>query len=227
MLLAAFGGICGNLPALESVLDEVERAGILTVLNTGNSVLGYPWPNEVVDRLSASRVVSVQGIDDRRVVRARRSSMPNSLADALLWTHGRLSSNHLEYLRALPKHATLKAEGIRICLCHATPTTQAEFLEADDGPDRFRRVREQTDAQIIVVGGRRPFSREVDGALFVCPGCAGTPRHGRPEAVYAVINTEAIPWSVSFKRAAYDAAALEARLEECGLDRPWALDAGA
>jgi predicted phosphodiesterase len=224
VLLAAFGGIRGNLPALESVLGEVERAGILTVLNTGNSVLGYPWPNEVVDRLSASRVVSVQGIDDRQVVRALHSCAANPFASGIAWTRERLSAKSLEYLRALPKRAMLKAEGIPICLCHGMPSSQAEVLRADDKEARFRRVREETDARIVVVGGLQPFSREVDGVLFVCAGSAGFTESRRSESIYALINTEQEPWSVSFPCAAYDPAALGTRLKECGLTGPWAFE---
>ena len=72
MLFAALGDIRGNMPALRRVLDELSDSGIQTIVNTGDSAVGQPWANEVMEALKAVNVTSVQGVRDRMLVRFAR-----------------------------------------------------------------------------------------------------------------------------------------------------------
>ena len=228
--MAAFGGVSGNLPALEAVLSDIERAGIHTVANTGNSVVGYPWPNEVVQRVESKRMRSVQGELDRLTVRARRKgeSLKTRIDPAVLeateWTHRLTFSRHLEYLGTLPKKSVFTVEGLSVCLCHGTPSSQSERIHPDDDLARYRRLREYANVHIVIMGGgRHPFWRLVDDTLFVNPGCAGWWEGEKSTACYAAISTEGSPWSVEFHHVPYDMTDLDEKLEETQLDSPWRL----
>lgn len=207
MLAAAFGGIHGNGPALDAVIAAVDEAGIQTLINVGDCVVGHPWPNEVIDCLRARRVPSVQGEWDRGAVRfvrkqqtLRDTCSPEDF-EALRWTHEHTRSENIEFLAGLPRQRIVVVDGVRICLCHGTPQNQTDGLRADDPVQAFRRIREVTDADIIVCGHTEdPFARTVDGILFVNPGFAGRTPHA---AHYAVIDTEHDPWCAHFHHAAY------------------------
>ena len=228
MLLAAFAGVSGNLPALDAVLAAIDNAGIHTLVNGGDSVLGYPWPNEVLVRMQSRRMHSVQGATDRQVVRARRKvdsmreRMEPALLDAVTWTHRVTLSNNLEYLGTLPRRMIFPVEGLSVCLCNGTPCSQSERLSPEDTDARFRREREYANVHVVVMGGgTEPFWRNVDGTLFVNPGAVGMGEGDKPTACYAIISTETSPWSVQFEHVSYDLSPLRIKLDEYGLDRPW------
>ncbi|MCC6488716.1 MAG: metallophosphoesterase family protein [Candidatus Hydrogenedentes bacterium] len=230
MLMAAFGGVRGNLPALDAVLAAIDHAGIHTVANAGDSVLGYPWPNEVLVRLQSRRMHSVQGEMDRLVVRARRKAdslrerIDPALMDAAAWTHRVTQSSNLEFLGTMPRRIVYSVEGLSVCLCHGTPCSQSERLSPGDDDIRFRRQREYANVHVVIMGGgSEPFSRIVDGTLFVNPGLAGRGEGNTPTACYAVISTETSPWSVEFHHVPYETDSLKEQLALRGLDRPWPL----
>lgn len=210
MYLAAIGDIHGNLPALEAVVAAIDDAGIQTIVNTGDAVVGHPWPNEVIALLRSRNIPSVQGELDRRVVHflrkqeTLRRKLSQDEFDALTKTFAAIQSNNLEFLRNLPRHRMLHVEGIDICVCHGTPTSQSDTLGEEDQPGKFRRVREMTNAHIVISGAtHRPFSRTVDATLFVNPGAVGVATAGARTAVYAIVDTETEPWEARIQELSY------------------------
>lgn len=221
MIFAALGAIHGNLPALDAALDAVDAQGIEIIVCTGSAIGLYPWPNEVVERLRERRVVTVQGEDDRWVVRSlrqrsllRRKCAP-ARAAALEWTFDRLRSDLLEELATWPRRRDFVLDGLRVCVCHGAPSGARR--DASDSLDVMRRERETAAADIVVGGhGDAWLCRLLEDTLFVHPGPVG--RLG--PAGYAMVDTEREPWSAEFIEAPYDWDAVRARLDECGLPVP-------
>lgn len=227
MLVAAIGDIHGNLPALEAVLLEIDEEGIHTILNTGDCVVGFPWPDEVIELLRDRQIPTVQGEMDRFAVRFLRKQQSfkdkwsQAEYDALQWTHENMRSENLEFLRSLPKQVRITLEEIEIMLCHGTPTGQADELHPDDPKERFERQREAANAHLIVLGKTHtPLDYPLADTLFVNPGSVGMPDDAGAFACYSIIDTDRSPWRVSHRRVAYDMAEVEKRLAECGLERP-------
>lgn len=205
MFIAAFGDVHGNLPALGAVLTAIDDAGIQTILNTGDCVGGYPWPNEVIDLLRTRRIPTVQGEMDRRTVhflRKRetlRRKWSQAEFEAMRETYEALRADNLEFLRELPHQRTFILEGLHLLLCHGMPNSPSGALSEDDSEDRFRRLREAANADIIVCGRTHiPFARMVDATLFVNPGAVGVPTDDARLAHYAIIDTETDPWAAHF-----------------------------
>jgi predicted phosphodiesterase len=222
MYLAVFCAVRGNLPVLEAIFEAVEQRGIETIFNAGNTVGLYPWPNEVIACLQQRRVPTVQGIDDRNTARFLRSSermlrkIPENARRALAWTHAHTSSMNIEWLGTLPKEQRFTLEGIDILLCHGAPTGTKKLLTADTSREVLERQREATHAHLILCGGSDvPFARQVEDTLFVCPGAATGPAG----AGYAIVDTETVPWAVTFPDAPYDTECVQERLEEAGLKK--------
>lgn len=219
MILGVFGGVRGNLPALEAVLRALDDEGIERIACTGDLVTGYPWAKEVAGLLRRRDIPCVQGQHDRQVVRflrkdaALRRRLERETVAALRRAYESLDSGHLEYLRGLPKSMVLTIDGIDVMLCHGTPGNPAESLGADDEDRRFERQREVTPAPIVIHGATDlPHVRHVSGTLFVNPGALGDDTALSGHACYAVVSTEDEPWEAEIRYAAYDAdAAHEAR----------------
>lgn len=211
MILAALGDIHGNLPALEAVLAAIDSAGVQTVLNTGDCVVGQPWPNEVIELLRERDILSVQGELDRLALRFLRKrntlsdrGLDAAMLDAIRETHETTRSANIEFLRGLPRCRVVTIDGIPIALCHGMPASQSDSLEADAPETKFRRQRETTGARIIVSGRtHKAFARMVDDALFVNPGSVGVPTGKAQRARYALVSTEDEPWAADLRWAAY------------------------
>ena len=202
MIFAAIGGIHGNLPALEAVLEAIDEEGIQTIVNTGDCAVGHPWANETIALLRDRKIPTVQGEMDRRLVRARRKEEtlrekldPETFA-RLEEAFAACDSVNIEWLRGLPRKLTLTIDGVDIVLCHGTLTSQSQSLAADDMQERFQRQREVNPAPIIVCGrSAAPYAREVDGTLFVNPGLLGEGQSAR----YAIVSTEAEPYTAELR----------------------------
>lgn len=224
MITAALGDIVGNLPAMKAVLAALEKAGIQSVVNVGSSVGVFPWPKAVIEQMQVRRILSVQGELDRAVARLsrKRASFERRLSPeafrAVTWTHDEIRGEHLEFLLGLPKNRAARLEGISVMVCHGTPSSQSNMLDETTSEDRFRRVREMANSDVVVCGrSRRPFSKIVDGTLFVNPGSVGRDiETGRAE--YAVIDTETEPWTAILCQVEYDTAEVTSRLLACGLE---------
>jgi len=206
MIFAALGDIHGNWPALERALRAIDKEGIQTIVNTGDSVAGHPWTNEVIECLAERNIPTVQGELDRRVLRflRKRESLRERcgreefavLEDAF----GSCTSRNLEYLRSLPRRRVLTLDGVEVALCHGTLASQSESLTADEDDNRYMRQREVLPAPIIVHGKTHiPGSRIVGGTLFVNPGSIGIPNDDDARASFAIVSTEEEPWTVDVR----------------------------
>lgn len=209
MLFAAIGDIRGNLPALESVLKKLADEGIQTIVNTGDSAVGFPWGNEVLDLLRSSNTTSVQGGLDRLLARfsrkgqSLRNRLPKAEYENLQEAYGLCSSHSVEFLGSLPSRAKLAVDGVLVEVCHGSLTSQAERLGVGDDEARFQRQRELTESRIVVCGqGEGAFVRRVDDTLFVHPGSVGMASDGR--AHFAVVSTEREPWHAQLRSVEYE-----------------------
>jgi len=224
MLMAAFGDVHGNWPALRSVLEAIDAEGIQTVVNTGDIVVGYPWPDEVVACLRERGIPGVQSESDRAVVRFARKTdtLRKHLApddfEAHAWAHEHLHSANIEYLRSLPKCLRLTVDAVDIAVCHGTPSSVRGTLEEGMDVARFQRERESANTPLVICSRtHQGFSRLVEETLFVNPGSVCPSPGTEPTASYAVISTETSPWSAEIRCVAYDHAEAERGLREAGL----------
>ena len=221
MVLAAFGDIHGNWPALEAALAAIDDAGIRTIVCTGDLVAGYPFPNEGIDCLDLRNIATVQGGYDRLTASLVRSGgrtmkrASESAALAMRWTYDQLSSANVEYLRALPRVQRITIDGIDVYVSHGAPDAVNDGFGEDTNPQRFERFRESARADIVVGGNTHTtFDRQVEDVLFVNPGSLGCDERG---AVYAVISTEQEPWTVEYQIAEYDRDAVNDAVQHAGL----------
>ncbi len=221
MVLAAFGDIHGNWPALEAALAAIDNAGIRTIVCTGDAVAGYPFPNEVVDCLDVRNITTVQGTQDKltaSLVRSGGQTMKRASEDAakaMRWTYDQLSSANVEYLRALPRTQCITIDGVDLYVCHGAPDAVNRGIGEDTSDDQFNRYRESARADIVISGNtHQPFHRQFEDTLFVNPGSVGCDERG---AVYAVVSTEAVPWTVEYCFADYDRVAVDDAVRRAGL----------
>src|SRR5688572_11751693 len=134
MRVAALYDIHGNLPALESVLAEVERANVDRLI-VGGDVLPGPMPRECLNLLKSLKVPIdfIIGNGDRETVAARRGQVsaiiPDYFRAALNWNAQQLTDANERDIASWPLTLRLHIPGIGEALfCHATPRNDTEIF---------------------------------------------------------------------------------------------------
>ena len=227
--VALIGDVHGNLPALEAVLADAERRGAEAVWNIGDFV-GYGGsPDEVVRRLRRPDVLSIVGNYDRKVFKFprkrdkwRTTKRPAKFL-AFQLAHEGLSDASRRFLASLPKDARLVAEGWRVLLTHASPTSNTEPLTPDTPDAHLRKLARAAEADIVIVGhSHEAFARRVGGVWFINTGTVGRPHDGDPRACYATLALAPGALAVHHHRIAYDTARAAAAARAAGLPEPFA-----
>ncbi len=225
-LRAVLSDVHGNLEALRSVLDDVERRGVSDIYNLGD-VTGYgPNPIECID-LSMSMSVVLRGSHDHAVLFETQgfSRIPE---ESHLWTKKLLKSpaegvamkRRLDFLASLSS----KHREIDELYVHGSPlnpvmgwvfpedvTVPGKFAQFGDQFERICFVGHTHVAGIFVENGPDQWEFvlpadcsagfRLEGRKVICNvGSVGQPRDGDWRAGYVLFDGEA----VQFVRVEYD-----------------------
>jgi putative phosphoesterase len=186
--VAALYDVHGNLPALEAVLADVERAA-LDLIVFGGDVSAGPFPDETLELLRSLR--------GARFVRGN--------ADVA-------AGEHRSFVETFEPTVSLELEGLGPTLfCHAVPAS-AEPIVTRAAPDEvFREAFGGVEERVVVCGHTHmQYDRTVDGVRVVNAGSVGMP-YGEPGAYWALLGPD-----VDLRRTEYDLEAAAARIRASG-----------
>ena len=201
MRVAALYDVHGNLPALEAVLEEVERERPDAIVFGGDIVAG-PMPRETLARVRdlGGRAHLIRGNADRIALELRRGLRREGegLGD---WVGKELTDEEAELLASLPLTVTLDVGGLGpTCFCHATPRDDEEIFLERDADEVVAEMLSGTDERTIVCGHTHmQVDRRVGRWRVVNAGSVGMPYEDEPGARWALLGPD-----VSLRRTDYD-----------------------
>lgn len=196
---ALLGDIHGNIAALDAALNDINRHKPDVLLITGDLALNGPRPGEVVRRvreLEAEGAIVVQGNTDVAVADFDFAAafpwldeVPAGHVAAAEWANEQLADDELDYLRGLPWERRLRANGLMVLVCHASPGSQTLGLPADLDPSLTVERVTRTDARVIACGHTHVAdTRELGTRLIINPGSCGYAFDGEPAACWALLT---------------------------------------
>jgi putative phosphoesterase len=212
MRIAIYGDIHANLPALEAVLADITRQDVDAVYCLGDLVGYATFPNEVIERIRLEGVPTIIGNYDDGVGHDRddcgcayRDPDEKRHGErSIAWTRAQVTAENKAFLRTLHEEIRFEADGKRILLVHGSPRKLNEYLFEDRPVSSFQRLAAASNADIIVFGHtHKPYTKLVDGVLFVNAGSVGKPKDGDWRACYAILEAPAEA-PVTFVRVPYD-----------------------
>ena len=223
MRVAVLADIHGNLPALDAVLRDVDRAGADLIVLNGDIADG-PMPAKTLDRLAGlgDRAVWVRGNTDRWLVDAIDGNFlipgldTSPSADWFEWCAARLHGGHRNLLAGLPLAVTLDVDGLGpVAFCHATARDDNEYILVDSPVEHFRGAFAGMREQTVVIGHTHmPFDRLADGRRVVNAGSVGL-QYGHAGASWALLGPDVV-----LRRTPYDTGAAAAALLAAARDLP-------
>jgi putative phosphoesterase len=201
MRVAALYDVHGNLPALEAVLEEVEREQPDAIVVGGDMVSG-PLPRQTLERLRMlDRTHFIRGNADRGVVALRRGEPEPRLGLNDDWVAGQLSDEQIDFLAGLPTTVVLEVDGFgHVCFCHATPRDDEEIFTERTPDEVVAGMLSGTEEAVVVCGHTHmQVDRRVRRWRVVNAGSVGLPYDEGSGARWALLGPE-----IAFRRSELD-----------------------
>lgn len=221
MLIAVISDIHSNLPALEAVMDAVDRESPEEIHCLGD-VVGYgadPGPCiDIVRRCAASVVLGNHDL-----------AVADGTGIKLLPPHGRVAAEHNTGRLSSADRTWLAERPLK------TSRENATFVHASpQNPDRWTRIEsfpiarsqfDHFDTDVCFIGHSHVpavlsdrvgvFNVRSGYRFLINAGSVGQPRDGDPRAAFGLFDTEAFRYRL--RRVPYDVARAMKRIEEEGL----------
>jgi putative phosphoesterase len=232
MRVAIISDIHGNIAALDAVLDDLRQQSVQAVYCLGDLVGYAAFPNQVIDRIQREAIPTIVGNYDDGVGFDRdecgcayRDPEEQRLGDlSLQWSKKTVTAERKAFLRSLQAEIRFEADGKRVRLVHGSPRRMNEYLFEDRPLSSFQRLAATSDADVLIFGHtHKPYTKRVDGVLFVNAGSVGKPKDGDPRACYVVLETSG-DVAVEFRRIPYDIARMATAIRESELPDKFAAD---
>lgn len=239
MRILLLSDIHSNLEALEACLAAAPAAD--ATVNLGD-IVGYgASPNEVTERARALGGIFVRGNHDKVVADIDTVENFNPIAGvAALWNRGQLSSEHLAWLRTLPK-GPMGMSGISgVQYVHGAPDDEdryvltledaaVQLVKANASITFFGHTHIQgafqlqgefvrvVHPQYASVARQESWDMRLEKGLnyMINPGSIGQPRDGDWRAAFAVFDSEQC--IVTFFRVPYELRAAQEKILAAGL----------
>jgi predicted phosphodiesterase len=182
MRVAALYDIHGNLPALESVLEEFQNLTVDRIV-IGGDVLSGPMQGDCIERLRAlsAPVHYLMGNSDREVIATRHGNdnknLPQFAQEILRWSAHQLAPEHEQWIASWPRTVTLRIPTLgTVLFCHATPRDDNEIFIVRTDEARLLPIFDGAKADVVVCGHTHmQFDRMVGKTRVVNAGSVGMP----------------------------------------------------
>ena len=194
MRVAVLNDIHGNLPALESVLAEVDRVGVDRVV-VGGDVFPGPMAHEALSRLTAlsvpvdfiygnCEVALLEQIDGKPP-----SHLPEAYRPIMKWNADQLDDDQRRFVRTWPMIVRLVLAPLGdVLFCHATPRDWNECFIRTTAEEKLRPVFDPANASVVVCGHTHmQFDRMIGRTRVVNAGSIGMP-FGPPGADWLLLG---------------------------------------
>jgi putative phosphoesterase len=219
MRLLIISDIHGNYPALNAVSKKLPPESFETIINSGDSLVYAPFPNETINWLRDHQAISILGNTDKKVIkllRGKNFKKPGKIEKRVMYTStaDRLSLTNQKYLLGLKKSHLLKVhpaaqeqelQRVRIGIYHGSPAAPHEFLFSDTSDARFQELADASECDVIITGhSHTPYHKYISGIHFINPGSLGRMFDGDPSASCATIELSAAGVLVEHYRISYN-----------------------
>jgi putative phosphoesterase len=212
--LGIISDLHANLDALTAVLADMPP--VEAIVCCGDLVEYYDQPNEVCALVRERGIQCIRGNHDAYTLGLLIPSPAHRSAFRTDWTREVLEETHRQWLESLGTELRIETETGHLWIRHANPWDEEAYLRPEY-PASLARLRLEPGQTLVVGHTHRPLHRPIGDGWLLNPGSVGQPRDGDPRASYALVDLDT--GEVELRRAEYDVAAMQRRLERQEWDR--------
>jgi protein phosphatase len=191
--IAVISDIHGNIPALESVFQDIRSREINRIICLGDLVGKGPQSSDAVKWIKENCETVVKGNWDDFIIKPTES-------DTIKWHQDQLTLQQKDYLRDLPFSVEFLMSGRLIRMFHASPRSVYERIQPWDQPDKRLSLFENTVHTKNIFGDRQPdvicygdihnaYIQNFNGKTLCNVGSVGNPLE-ITQASYAILEGE-------------------------------------
>lgn len=223
MRIAVLADIHGNLPALETALQQVEEDAVDGYIVAGDMVAG-PNPVEVLNRLRELGAWMIRGNNENYILRFASGEAPAWWYKAhqwsfMYWNYRQIDKDTLKFMDNLPEQRTIHLAGSDpICVGHGSPRNISELVYPDKDMAPLRIALKTVSEPVLIFGHtHEPWEVRENGRLALNPGSVCGIFKGEIGGSYAILSWKNRHWEVKLREVQYDVASTRKAFEETGL----------
>lgn len=211
--LAFLSDIHGNLPALETVIADMEQFKPDHVIVVGDLINTVPCDAEVMEIVVRSGWTAIRGNHEFYMLdyKTPREHPRMTESPSPRWLNENLK-DWFAYIAAMPDELTLYyRDGPPIYVTHGYPDRPFD-APSRVTPDSIIAEKLAAIEQTTVIGGHYHISvdRQVERWHYMNPGPVGSLMDGTHHACYLLLDAEGDRWQPTFRRLEYDYSRVEA-----------------
>lgn len=210
ILTAILSDIHGNLPALESVLEDMKQYDIDQVISLGDVSGYYPFINEVIELLRSHKAINLIGNHDRYIIDNTECPRSRSANLCLTYQKSVITEQNREWLsQSCP--SLILGEASMVHGGWDDPEDEYLFKISSS---YFQRFKEK-----FFFCGHTHVQKHIDlqnGQFFTNPGSVGQPRDGINSAAYCLYDEE--KQSIELRRVPYDIDKVANKMKALGFE---------
>jgi len=229
--LAFLADIHGNLPALETVLNDLAQFKVDQVVVAGDVVNWGPFSAQVLERVTREGWPVIRGNNEFYLLDYNTPRAPAEWKDLgqwpmLPWLHRQLNGRWQNVIAAWPDALSLRfADGPPIRVVHGSPRSPWESIHWTNSDEEITARLAGVEETTVVAGHTHlMMNRTVGQWRILNSGTAGLPLDGRVSSVsYLLLESDAAGWRPTWRRVDYDLERVLAEfdrlrfVEECGI----------
>ncbi|UUC45235.1 metallophosphoesterase family protein [Flavobacterium cerinum] len=204
--IAIFSDVHGNLPALKTILADLDLRKPDQVYCLGDLVDFAPWPNEVIELLQACRIPCIMGNHDERIaydhevipLKKHTEDETNARIQAVDHTRDAISAGNKDFLGKLPQkirlNFTQQGQELSILLVHGSTRSNEEYIYENHNEADLYQMMEDENADVLIMGHtHQSYIRKIntpDGPekLALNCGSVGRSKEGEALATYLLLD---------------------------------------
>ena len=209
-MIAIVSDIHGNLPALESVLNDLEKYDTEKIISLGDVSGYYPFINEVIDILKDKNVINLIGNHDRYIIDNTECPRSHSANVCLQYQKQVITIENKEWLQK----SINKYEIDNISMVHGGWIDNEDEYIMQVKDDYFEKLPFK-----YFFCGHTHVQKHIkmkNDKEFINPGSVGQPRDGDKKAAYCLFNEKT--GEVILKRVDYDIDKVAVKMKEIGFE---------
>lgn len=197
MKVAVISDIHGNMQALNTVLDDINKENCEKIFCLGDLAMAGPEPVKAIETIKAlidaGKLELIQGNTDEMIanyaefcgkVKASFPIMGNALENDVQIIPDDLK----EFLKNLPKQKQMTIEGLKVLLVHGSPRKNDENILPNMSEEKIEEILTGTNTDIIFCGHTHmpcEYKTQND-QIIINDGSVGRPFTENPQACYVV-----------------------------------------